>query len=192
MIEETKQINQPKEVVLPMSRVNALALLLIPVVMLFYSLPAWLLYGRDFFAMGWQELLAFPFSILLILLLSIIAHEGLHGLTWALFAKQGWQSIRFGIKWEVLTPYTHCKEPLGYWKYIIGGAMPGLLMGLIPYLVSLAFRYEWLFYVGAFNTIAAGGDMLSIYWIIRFPKTCRFRDHESEVGFWVEGVEDGS
>ena len=42
------------------------------------------------------------------LMAGIVVHELIHGLTWAYFAKKGFKSIRFGIFWEMLTPYCHC------------------------------------------------------------------------------------
>ncbi len=54
------------------------------------------------------------------LLLSIAAHELLHGLGWSRYAKNGWKSIKFGVNWKFFTPYCHCNEPLQLNHYRIG------------------------------------------------------------------------
>ena len=47
----------------------------------------------------------FPeWSILFALMLvGVIVHELIHGLTWACYAKSGWNSISFGVIWWLLT-----------------------------------------------------------------------------------------
>lgn len=49
-----------------------------------------------------------PFDFLLFLLVMLLltaVHEGIHGLTWGLFAESHWRAIRFGVIWKALTPY---------------------------------------------------------------------------------------
>lgn len=48
----------------------------------------------------------------------IVAHEAIHGIFWAAFAKRGFRSIRFGFLWKKLTAYCHCSEPLEVRPYI--------------------------------------------------------------------------
>ena len=48
-----------------------------------------------------------PFDFLLFLLVMLLltaVHEGIHALTCAMFAKDHWKSIRFGVIWKALTP----------------------------------------------------------------------------------------
>ena len=68
-----------------------------------------------------------PFDFLLYLLVMLLltaVHEGIHALTWAMFGKDYWKSIRFGVIWKALTPYCTCLRPAKRGQYILGAAMP--------------------------------------------------------------------
>lgn len=73
------------------------------------------------------------FSFMMLLFIGIVSHELLHGVIWALFAKRGFKSIRFGIiKDPFFAPYCHCKEPLLIKHYILGAISPALVLGVFP------------------------------------------------------------
>ena len=46
----------------------------------------------------------------ILVIVGIVVHELIHGLTWACYAKSGWKSISFGVMWKLLTPYCHCDQ----------------------------------------------------------------------------------
>lgn len=63
-----------------------------------------------------------PFDFLLFLLVMLLltaVHEGIHGLTWGLFAESHWRAIRFGVVWNALTPYCTCAQPMKRGQYIL-------------------------------------------------------------------------
>ena len=43
----------------------------------------------------------------LMMFVGIALHELIHGLTWAIFIKERFQAIRFGVIWKYVTPYCH-------------------------------------------------------------------------------------
>ena len=121
----------------------------------------------------------------LIFFAGIIAHELVHGITWALFAKRGFKSIRFGVMWKLLTPYCHCKEPLMIKHYIIGAITPFIFVGLLPALYAIATGSTgWLLF-GIFYTVGAIGDFLIINILRKEKMTDYAQDHPSEAGCWV-------
>ena len=74
-----------------------------------------------------------PFDFLLYLLVMLLltaVHEGIHALTWAMFGKDYWKSIRFGVIWKALTPYCTGLRPGKRGQYILGAAMPTLVLGI--------------------------------------------------------------
>ena len=91
-----------------------------------------------------------------------VVHELLHGLTWAIFCKNGLKSIKYGVHWQMLTPYCHCKEILPVRAYILGGIMPGLVMGTLPTIVGLMLGNIYVFAFGQLFTFAAGGDACTL------------------------------
>ena len=123
--------------------------------------------------------------IIVYLLIGIIAHELIHGIFWALFAKQGFRSIRFGILKTYLTPYCHCKEPLKVKHYITGAVMPAILLGIFPLVYALIVgKPGWLLF-GIFFTAAAAGDFLMIRLLSKENKNDWAQDHPSEAGYYI-------
>ena len=53
-----------------------------------------------------------PLLVLTVLLLLIVVHELIHGLSWAIFAEHHFRDIAFGVIWQYLTPYCSCMTPL--------------------------------------------------------------------------------
>lgn len=168
---------------------------------LVFIVPLLLLYGAAYLLV-WPEqfssqnlgalvrthrdlLLISPALMLVVFVLGAVVHELLHGLTWAIFCKNGLQSIRYGVYWKMLTPYCHCKEVLPLKHYIIGGMMPGLVMGLLPALAGIAMGHFLLFLFGLFFSMAAAGDLL-ILWMLRHRHASDLvQDHPDKIGCFV-------
>jgi hypothetical protein len=119
------------------------------------------------------------------MLLGILIHELIHGITFSFFAKTGFKAINFGVLWKMLTPYCHCKEPLLVKHYIIGGIMPAFILGFLPFMYSLLFGNLVLLIFAIFFTVAAFGDFYIIYLLRNENKNSLVLDHPSEVGCFV-------
>lgn len=122
---------------------------------------------------------------LVVVIVGVVVHELIHGITWAIFAKNGLRSIKFGILKEMLTPYCHCQEPLKLRPYLLGAMMPGLVVGVLPWLVSLLVGSVPLLIFGIFFTMAAMGDLMIIRLIYQEDKQSYVLDHPSEAGCYV-------
>lgn len=121
----------------------------------------------------------------LVFLLLAPVHELIHGVTWAIFSPGHWRSISFGFIARYLTPYCNCNEPLSRGQYLVGAAMPTLLLGVLPALVSIATGSLPLFLTGALMILGGGGDLTIILKLLRFkspgPETI-YLDHPCECG----------
>jgi hypothetical protein len=95
------------------------------------------------------------------------AHELIHGLSWAYFGRKPLSSVKYGV--NLLIAYAHLREPMPARAYRIGVAMPGLLLGVLPYLVGLATGNGGVTLFGILFTLGACGDAL-ILWLIRGVK----------------------
>ena len=129
-----------------------------------------------------------PLDLILLLVIAaalIAAHEGIHGLTWSLFAPQRWRDIEFGFMKEYLTPYCACMAPLRKGPYILGALMPLIALGLIPTLAAiLAGSYLWLM-IGFIMIISAGGDILIVWKLLTYKSTAKeiiYCDHPTQAG----------
>ena len=124
---------------------------------------------------------------LLVMLLLIVVHELIHGITWAAFTKERFQSIEFGVIWKMLTPYCTCKEPLKRIPYILGGIMPCIVLGFIPCIISWFTHSFWLLIIGVFMILAAGGDVLICKMILsnKTAPSALYLDHPTDLGLRV-------
>ncbi|MCO5291110.1 MAG: DUF3267 domain-containing protein [Chitinophagaceae bacterium] len=160
--------------------------LLIPTILI-YGLPFYLIWKdsisfKDLFSAGsgWVFL-----KWLTIFLAGIVAHELVHGITWALFAKKGFRSIKFGVLWKYITPYCHCKEPLQIRHYLIGAITPFIFVGLLPAVYAIITgSINWLLF-GIFYTVGAVGDFLIIKLLLPGKRNDYALDHPSEAGCYV-------
>jgi hypothetical protein len=192
MIQHEMKYDQ-KELSMTAGEANVYALAFMLPILLLY-LPAYILMWPEQFTMqnirGLVEvhktLLYFSTFIMLgVFVLGAVVHEMLHGFTWAIFCKNGLRSIKYGVHWKMLTPYCHCKEVLPLQQYVIGGMMPGLVMGLLPALAGIATGHFLLFLFGLFFSMAAAGDLL-ILWMLRHQKKSDLiQDHPDKIGCYV-------
>ena len=97
-------------------------------------------------------------------------------------------SIDFGIIWSSFSPYCTCSEPLKKWQYLLGTAMPTLVLGGGVAVVSVMANQLLLFFLAEFMIISGGGDFLIILKSMLYrtdKKENMYCDHPYECGFVV-------
>ena len=141
---------------------------------------------------GFREIFRFTISesviFLIVVVVLIVAHELIHGLFWAIFAKNHLKSIEFGFIAEYLTPYCCCKEVLTKSQYIIGGIMPTVILGVMPAVVAIFTGSWFLFTIGALMILSGGGDLTIILKIFMYrskKEEILYLDHPYECGLVV-------
>lgn len=173
---------------------NMFGLIVLVIVLIIYGVPYYLFWPEHFTnshiqTYGDNSITNFPGSSFLIVIIIIIAgivmHELIHGLTWSQFTDKGFKSIKFGIKWKMLTPYCHCKEPLQVKHYILGTLMPAIILGFLPAVLSFIFGSTGLLLIGIFFTVAASGDFLIVYLLRNESRNALVQDHPSQVGCFI-------
>jgi hypothetical protein len=159
--------------------------------MVYFALPAILLLGVPYFLLWGIAGVRSIFvdgglvPLLLAVLVGIVVHEAIHGLTWKITTGKPFGVIRFGFDWKTVTPYAHCTEAMRARPYRIGAVMPLLLLGLFPSLWAIAFGSASWAAFGLFFTFAAGGDML-ILWLLRdIAPDALVEDHPTRAGCYV-------
>lgn len=168
-------------------KANRVGLMVMAPVFIIYFLPYYFVWkdtislAEMLAAVSWINVLKWT----IIYIAGIVAHELVHGITWAIFAKKGFKSIRFGVLWKVATPYCHCKEPLKIKHYLIGAITPFIFVGLIPGIYGIMTgSVGWLFF-GIFFTVGAIGDFLIINLLRKEKMSDYALDHPSEAGCFV-------
>ena len=115
----------------------------------------------------------------------IILHELIHGFFFAVFAKKGIRSVRFGIMWKYLAPYVHCNEPLKIKHYKIVLLAPLFFVGILPAIAGIFYGSFLLTAFGVILSAGAAGDIM-IYQLIKKENPENYvQDHPSEAGYFL-------
>lgn len=130
------------------------------------ALPFIVIWGLTRFWEGWTYIFSHLPEFLLILIAGTLAHELLHGFIWALAGHQPLERIRFGMQWNTLTPFAHCKVPLAVKAFRLGKLIPGLVLGVVPVFAATITGWEKVLAYGMIFTFSAFGDFLTI-WLLR-------------------------
>ena len=146
------------------------------------GLGFWLFFMRN----GGMGSMPPRFGLLLAVFIALVfVHEGLHGVTWALFAENGFKDIEFGLMKELLTPYCTCAAPLKKGQYILGALMPLIVLGLIPTVAGILSGSLFWTIIGLMMILSAGGDMLIVLKLLLWKSEAaeqRFVDHPTLAG----------
>ena len=124
-------------------------------------------------------------KFMIVLVVGVIVHELIHGLTWGLYAKSKFKSISFGVMWKMLTPYCHCSEPLKVPHYAIGALMPLIILGIIPAVVAICIKSLFGLTMSIIFIAAAAGDIMIVWNLRKEDRNNMILDHPTEAGYLV-------
>lgn len=171
-----------RELTVGIVKANIFALLLaVPVFAIAFAL--FILVNRDGNNTGISAGSGIVYLLLLIIL--VFVHEGLHGITWGIFAPHHMKDIEFGFMKEYLTPYCTCTAPLKKGPYILGAFMPCLVLGIIPCIIAIMTGNISLLILGVIGILTAGGDLMIILMILRYRSKSQdivWMDHPTQAG----------
>ncbi len=147
---------EKKELLVSVSKANLYAIIMaIPV----FALGLFLFFSRNGVpASGVKGASGIYLTVSLLLL--VVVHELIHGITWSIFSKDHFRDIDFGIMKEYLTPYCVCKAPLGKYPYLLGALMPLFILGVLPTAVAICSGSFFLLLNGLIMIVSAGGDVM--------------------------------
>ena len=120
--------------------------------------------------------------VLLVMLVSIVAHEALHGVGFRYFGGVPRSAIRYGVNWKTLTPCAGTSAVMAARGSRWSVALPGLVLGLVPVLWALVSGSGLWAAFGAFMIAGAGGDGAALWAMRGVPARVLVRDAEARVG----------
>ena len=174
-----------RDLSISMAQANLYGLLLLIPAGVLLALPYIGLWGLNVFGDAWQIVSDNLLLALGILAVGVVVHELIHGVSWTIFGKKPRRAIKYGFKLKTLTPYAHCTEPMDARAYRLGAAMPGLLLGLLPWLAGLVTGDGATLLFGLLFTLAALGDAM-ILWLLRHvAPDAQVIDHPTRAGCYV-------
>ncbi len=120
---------------------------------------------------------------LLATVVSVVMHELLHGVTWAMFSRS-FRPISFGVIWSALTPYCTCSKPLKKWQYIVGALVPTIVLGVGLTVLSVLTAKMWIVLLNVTMIIGGGGDFYMVLKMLKckFDGEVLYYDHPYECG----------
>ena len=123
---------------------------------------------------------SFYFTLVPIIIVSIVVHELLHGIGWALSSGKGWSVVRFNI--NALMPSCACKAALSRGKYLIGVLLPFIFLGGGSIIFLFVYPGTISILTMAVNIVLAGADVLIAAKVLR-EKNVLIADHPTEAGY---------
>ena len=181
---EEINMQNARKVAIDITKANVVAVVIMLIAAIIFIVPFFIIWKdrpiEELFSTGSNWGLFFLFMIV-----GIVVHELIHGITWACFAKSGWKSISFGVMWKLLTPYCHCSEPMRKKPYMLGAMMPCVILGVLPAILGLIICSLPVVVWGVFFIAAAAGDIWMTWLLAKEPDDCLVLDHPSEAGFYI-------
>lgn len=125
-------------------------------------------------------------NIIVYTILSIFAHELLHGLGFKIFCKAPWENIRFGFHKKYKVPYCSCRDlSHGRNKFIEVILLPTIINGIITLIIAYYSNNLFWTYVMAFIISGGAGDIYMAYGVLKDPIGYKYMDHPTEPGYIV-------
>ena len=173
-------MEKKRDLSISMARANIVVLFIsIPVVIVQLALFT-LLHGPQNLGLTWNFVIFIG-----VLIAGVVLHELIHGIGWVIFGQKPFSAIKFGFLWKSLTPYAHLKESVEVNAYRLATFMPGFILGILTYVLSLLLGDGNLFWFSLFHTSAAGGDWLILWLIRKVQSGMLVEDHPTNAGCYV-------
>ena len=118
----------------------------------------------------------------------IVVHELIHGFTWSRFTPNHFKDISFGFMINSLTPYCTCRAPLKKGPYILGTAMPLIILGILPMIIGIIAGNMSFLLMGILQSASAMGDVMIIQKVLAFKSSAIdivYMDHPTEAGLVI-------
>lgn len=126
-----------------------------------------------------------PLVFFVLMLVLIVVHELIHGISWSFFTPHGFKDIEFGIMMQYLTPYCTCLAPLKKSRYVFGSAMPLIILGILPMIAGIVLRNPAVLLMGIIMADGAAGDIMVIARVLGYKSNAEdivYMDHPTEAG----------
>ena len=166
---------EPMKKTISMMKANLLAI----VFFIVFGVLCWWVFGTIWGGREWR----FSFWLVLLLVMGIVVHELVHGITWLLLLRKGFSHLCFGFLPGGV--YCHIDVPMVKHDYVIGALMPLFLVGVVPLVASFfTGSYMWLLF-GIIMVVSAIGDIMIVWAIRKESADALIYDHPSEAGCYV-------
>ncbi len=124
--------------------------------------------------------LSFYIIFIAIIAISVVIHELLHGVGWAVASGKGWNVVRFNI--NAMMPSCACKVALEKKSYLFGVLTPFVVLGFGSVFFIFIYPGTVSFLTMIVNFISAGADLIIACNVLK-ERDSLIADHPKEAGY---------
>lgn len=125
--------------------------------------------------------LSLNITLIVIVAVSVVAHELLHGFGWMIGSKKGWSTIHFTI--NALMPLCSCQGILSKKQYLLGVLFPIIVLGTISFVFLVVYPGTISLLTIITNLVAAGADFVIAWHVLHENKDTLISDHPTKAGY---------
>lgn len=152
-----------------------------------YALPFVIVFGLlyRFFLIKRAHLLdvsglSFYILFIAIIAISVVIHELLHGVGWAVASGKGWNVVRFNM--NAMMPSCACKVALEKKAYLFGVLTPFAVLGFGSVCFIFIYPGTVSFLTMVVNFVSAGADLMIACNVLK-ERDVLIADHPKEAGY---------
>lgn len=185
MLEKEEYIIEERTVSIGVANVFALLLMIIVSILSTYIVVNWKInWTKEYFIVNILNIKSIVAVVLMFI--SIFFHECIHALVFGMFINKKKEYVKIGFDKQKMTPYSYCNGKLRLWQYALAIIAPCLILGFIPYILSIFYKDVIILFVSGINICGAGADVLLILIIVKYGKfNAWVKDHPRKVGFFI-------
>ena len=124
--------------------------------------------------------LSFYILFIAIIAVSVVIHELLHGVGWAVASGKGWNVVRFNI--NAMMPSCACKVALEKKAYLFGVLTPFVVLGFGSVFFIFIYPGTVSFLTMIVNFISAGAELIIASNVLK-ERDVLIADHPKEAGY---------
>lgn len=124
--------------------------------------------------------IAFYVMFIAIIAVSVVIHELLHGIGWAVASGKGWNVVQFNI--NAMMPSCACKAVLAKRAYLAGVLTPFIVLGFGSVLFIYIYPGTVSLLTMMVNFISAGADLMIASQVLK-ERDGLIADHPTEAGY---------
>jgi hypothetical protein len=123
-----------------------------------------------------------PIVGIVLVLAGMVVHEYVHAVSFWKIGKVSWESITISSQLSKGVLTCHTDKEMKVNAYRVSLLAPFIVLGLIPYIVSIILGIYWLAFFGIFMIAGCTGDFYMVWILRKVNGNDWVKDHPTEMG----------
>lgn len=125
--------------------------------------------------------LSLNITLVVIMAVTVVVHELLHGIGWMIASKKGWNTIHFNINF--IMPTCSCHSILSKKQYLFGILMPLFVLGTMSVIFLIVYPGTISLLTAVISLFLPGADLVIAWNVLHESKDACISDHPTEAGY---------